>query len=144
MDQIAVPRSIDGLPEAALAADCEPSFLFWRRLDYAERRFGAAALATTLLRRNDLATMTRPDASSNELNDNHHGTALNQAGCRASAVHTLTLPKKARNKSLDTSGLRWGGDFAPCLDGRGQEGSVRSSCDEMALDVECVVDRGVD
>jgi hypothetical protein len=43
MDQIAVPRSIDGVPEAALAADREPSFLFWRRLDYAERRFGAAS-----------------------------------------------------------------------------------------------------
>ena len=63
MDQIAVPRSIDGVPEAALAADREPSFLFWRRLDYAERRFGAAALATTLLRSNDLATMTRPEES---------------------------------------------------------------------------------
>ena len=45
MNQTAVPRSIDGVPEAALAADREPSFLFWRRLDYAERRFGAAALA---------------------------------------------------------------------------------------------------
>jgi hypothetical protein len=36
MDQIAVPRSIDGLPEAALAADCEPSL---------------SVLATTRLRR---------------------------------------------------------------------------------------------
>ena len=65
-DQIAVPRSIDSPRKQRLPPTVNPLYLFWRRLDYAERRFGAAALATTLLRRNDLATMTRPEESTDE------------------------------------------------------------------------------
>jgi hypothetical protein len=39
---------------------------------------------------------------------------------------------------------RRGDGFVPCLHRRGPEGSVRCCRDEVALGIECIVERGVD
>jgi hypothetical protein len=61
----------------------------------------------------------------------------------SSSPGSVTLPDRARNKSLGTSSSRRSDNFTPRLQGQCSQGSVCSCSGEMTLDVESVVGCGM-